>query len=150
LATTTNTEHIPLFSLRKVLKGASIYSLGDVFAKTSGFFLIPLYTRVLTPDDFGIVGYLQVLLRIATIILSFGFQVAQTRYYYENHTDSVSLGRFLFTINMVPVSLAILIGIPLTILGIVNHWVIGSENIPFYPYMVLIIWIAFCRCLLTM
>src|SRR5690554_7067562 len=56
----TKKRHTETYSVKKVLKGASMYSLGDVLVKASGFFLIPLYTRVLTPADYGIVGYLQV------------------------------------------------------------------------------------------
>jgi O-antigen/teichoic acid export membrane protein len=128
------------FSLRKVFKGASIYGLGEILVKASGFFLIPIYTRVLTPADYGIVGYLQVFLQIATVIVAFGAHGAQTRYYYENSADAQMMGRFAFTINLVPVAVALCIGLPFALFGSIFNWTIGSANIPFYPYMVLTLW----------
>jgi O-antigen/teichoic acid export membrane protein len=134
------TEVAAPFSLRKVFKGASIYGLGEVLVKASGFFLIPIYTRVLTPADYGIVGYLQVFLQIATVIVAFGAHGAQTRYYYENSADSEMMGRFAFTINLVPVAFALVVGLPIAVFGSMFGWTVGSAQIPFSPYMVLTLW----------
>ena len=101
---------------------------------------IPVYTRVLTPADYGIVGYLQVFLQIATVIVAFGAHGAQTRYYYENSADAQMMGRFAFTINLVPAAFALFVGLPIALLGSILNWTIGSANIPFYPYMVLTLW----------
>lgn len=128
------------FSLRKIFKGASIYSIGEVLVKASGFFLIPVYTRFLTPVDFGIVGYLQVYLQILTVIVAFGFHGAQTRYFYENTADKQAVGRFAFTINLIPIGFALIVVLPLTILGFFYNWTIGFENIPFSPFMILTLW----------
>lgn len=125
------------YSIKTLMKGASVYSLGEVLAKSSGFFLIPIYTRVLTPREYGIVGYLEVFLQIMTCILSFGFHGAQTRYYYEKLGDSEALGRFTFTINLTSIGVGLLVFLPLGIIGAHNKWVIGSSAIPFYPYFTL-------------
>ncbi|KAF1082730.1 MAG: hypothetical protein GQF41_0497 [Candidatus Rifleibacterium amylolyticum] len=130
----------PPFSLRRIFKGASIYAFGEVLVGASGFFLIPLYTRVLTPEDYGIMGYLQVFLQIATVIVAFGFHGAQTRYYYENVTDENAVGRFLFTINLVPLAAGFLLILPLSVAGYYGTWTFGSSNIPFSPFMILTLW----------
>ena len=136
----SNERETGLFSLRKVFKGASIYGLGEVLVKASGFFLIPVYTRVLTPADYGVVGYLQVFLQIATVIVAFGAHGAQTRYYYENSAHTESLGRFAFTINLVPVVFALFVGVPIALFGSMFDWTIGTADIPFYPFVVLTLW----------
>jgi O-antigen/teichoic acid export membrane protein len=123
------------YSLKKVLRGATTYSLGDVLVKASGFFLIPLYTRILTPADYGIVGYLQVFSSLLVVILGFGFYGAQTRYYYEHHNDEQAIGRFMFTINTTTIIASLIVCGPLLIYGILRGWTIGRENIPFHPYM---------------
>lgn len=122
------------YSLRKVFKGASVYSIGEVLTKASGFFLIPLYTRILTPEDYGIVGYMQVFLHIATVVLAFGFHGAQTRYYYEHKNDDLAMGRFMFTINAVSILTGLLLFTPIVVIGWINKWQIGS-SIPFHPYI---------------
>jgi O-antigen/teichoic acid export membrane protein len=123
------------YSLRKVLKGASLYSLGDVLVKASGFFLIPIYTRILTPTDYGIVGYLQIFSQILIVVLNFGFQGAQTRYYYEHRDDNETVGKFMFTINSTTIVAFLFLVFPILLLGSLRGWTIGNENIPFYPYL---------------
>ncbi len=145
----SNIEKLNLFSLKKVFKGATVYSLGEVLVNASGFFLIPLYTRLLTPADYGIVGYLQVFLQVATVVVAFGFNAAQARYYFENYADTEAMGRFAFTINLVTVTIAIIIGVPLTFLGIHFSWTLGLAHIPFWPYMVLTIWTVVLQVLVN-
>lgn len=122
------------YSLRKVLKGASMYSLGDVLVKASGFILLPIYTRILTPTDYGIVGYLQVFSQILVVVFGFGFHGAQTRYYFEHHDDE-TLGSFLFTINSTTIVAFFVLCLPLIIIGSLYGWAIGSENIAFHPFI---------------
>lgn len=124
-----------VYSLRKVLKGASMYSFGDVLVKASGFFLIPIYTRILTPTEYGIVGYFQVFSQILIVVLGFGFHGAQTRYYYEHRDDNETVGKFMFTINSTTIIAFLVLILPLLLVGSLRGWTIGSENIPFYPYL---------------
>jgi O-antigen/teichoic acid export membrane protein len=123
------------FSIKRIFGGASIYSIGEVLTKASGFFLLPIYTRILTPYEYGIVGYLQVFLQLATILLAFGFQGAQTRFFYENRTDKGALGEFMFTINITSMIIGVVIFLPVSILGKIQGWTIGAQGIPMHPYM---------------
>lgn len=123
------------YSLRKVIKGASIYSFGDVILKASGFFLIPIYTRLLTPKDYGIVGYLQVFNSILVVFFGFGFHGAQTRYFFEHQDDKEATGSFMFTINITTFVAFLIVCVPLMFLGFFRKWTIGSENIAFHPYL---------------
>lgn len=137
-AFSNNTNSIKkTLSLKSVFKGATIYSFGGVFVKCSGFFLLPIYTRVLSPHDYGIIGYLTVLISIATTILGFGFYGAQTRFYYENISGKNHFGKFAFTINIVPLIFSFLFILPLVIVGITNNWKFSDNKIPFYPYVLL-------------
>lgn len=119
----------------KVMKGASLYSIGDVLIKASGFFLIPIYTRILTPTDYGIIGYLQVFSHILVVILGFGFHGAQTRYYFEHKDNLPLVGKFMFSINVTTVIAFIVVCIPLIFIGYFGNWDIGNSGIPFHPFM---------------
>jgi len=138
-------KNIKNISLKKIFRGASIYSLGEVLVKASGFFLIPLYTRILSPTEYGIVGYLQVFMQVLVVIFGFGFNGSQTRFYFENINNIFKIGRFSFTINLFLLFIAIIIGIPISILGSYYDWKIGNSNISFNPYFLLIIWAVFSQ-----
>ncbi|OGU53969.1 MAG: hypothetical protein A2V66_09460 [Ignavibacteria bacterium RBG_13_36_8] len=131
---------LPTYSLRRVFQGASIFSIGEVLIKSSTFFLIPLYTRFLTPEDYGIIGYLQVFFQVGTVLLAFGFYGAQTLYYYENRNDKIALGEFYFSINIVQIVIGLLFLIPVSVMGFVFNWSFGLSGIPFYPLLNIAMW----------
>ena len=43
---------------QNLLKHSFIYSLSGILFKASNFFLIPVYTRVLTPNEIGTIALL--------------------------------------------------------------------------------------------
>ena len=45
------------FTLRSLLKSSLLYGLSDILLKLIGFFLVPIYTRVMLPEQYGVVGY---------------------------------------------------------------------------------------------
>lgn len=66
---------------RKMISHTSIYMFGDILRHSVSVIMLPIYTRYLTPADYGTVELLSMLIDFATII--FGARVAQAvfRYY---------------------------------------------------------------------
>lgn len=135
------------YSIRSVFKGSLIYSIGQIGTKAFGFFLIPIYTRYLTPTDYGIVGYLQVFLQLLATILMFGFYGAQTRFYYEYIDAPNKVKEFLFSINAYLLALLIPLCTILTLWGSQIYVFFNVKEIPFYPFFPIIIWASFFQIL---
>ncbi len=132
------------YSLRSIVKGTSIYTLGSVLIKASGFLLIPVYTRYLTPDDYGVMSIVAVIVAILTAILSMGMFQAQTRFYYDFNEDRDKVGRLLFTINVLVFSTALLVCVVLCVFGEgFFERIIESDQVLFYPFVIIAIWTAF-------
>jgi len=74
---------------RSFLKHAAVYGLANLLVKASGFVLLPLYTRCLTPSDFGL---LEVLGRLAetvgTILMFGGFRQALLTFYQQSQHEA--------------------------------------------------------------
>lgn len=68
--------------LRSTLKHGLIYGLGTLLAKAIGFIMIPIYTRVLTPADYGILELLSTSTDIIALVAGIGLSWGVTRYYY--------------------------------------------------------------------
>lgn len=72
---------------RSIIKHTGIYGLGDLAARATGFLLIPVYTRYLSPADYGILELLMVSLNLSLIVYSQGMHTAFFRSYsleYQN------------------------------------------------------------------
>jgi O-antigen/teichoic acid export membrane protein len=65
------------------VKNLFIYSSGALFLKGIGFFLIPLYTSLLAPSDYGILELLTTIATVLGILFSFGLsQVVFIEYFH--------------------------------------------------------------------
>ncbi|TYB33018.1 MAG: oligosaccharide flippase family protein [Flexistipes sinusarabici] len=133
------------YSLKSVFKGASVYSIGQILTKASGFLLIPIFTYYLTPSEYGIVGYMQMILQLFATILMFGFYGAQTRYFYEFKDNAKKIGEYLFSTNIFLMTVLVFICMVITLWGKSIYSLLNIKDIPFYPYVVLTVWTAFLQ-----
>ena len=122
-----------------IFKGTLAFSLGQISAKLISFILIPVYTRFLTTEEYGILGYLLVISSILSAILGLGISEYQTRELAEIGNDEDKRKKFLFSINFLITGITILFAFLLQIIG--NHLVeLFNLKIPFFPYFTIIIW----------
>jgi O-antigen/teichoic acid export membrane protein len=73
--------------IRQLGKDTMIYGFGEVIAKSIGFFLLPVYTRIFSPSDYGTIEMLAVLNSFVGSILVMGMDSAQSFYFYEQKTN---------------------------------------------------------------
>lgn len=73
----------------RLVKHAGIYGVGVVLSKSVGFLLIPLYTRFLTPADYGVLELLDLTIFFSGIFCMMGISAAVFRFYaaYDSETD---------------------------------------------------------------
>ena len=64
-----------------------IYGSGIATTGIAAFVLFPIYSRVLTPADYGILAVVNVAIGVLTPFLSLGLGSALFRYYYEYETE---------------------------------------------------------------
>lgn len=82
-----------------LIKDFSYYSLGTILPKASGLILLPIYTKYLGPNEFGIVGAMTTFVAFFSIIITLNFERSIFRliYDYKNKNDIKS---FLGTITL--------------------------------------------------
>ncbi len=69
--------------LKQLTKDSVIYGIGGVLAKSLSFFLLPVYTRIFTPADYGTIEMLTVLSSFVGAILVMGMDSAQSMYFFK-------------------------------------------------------------------
>ncbi len=90
--------------IRGFFRDTAIYSVSSFIARGIGFFLLPLYTRLLTPADYGILDLLQVFLSFSLVVFSGELNQGVARFLPEMKTEqekalcaSTTLGSVLFS-----------------------------------------------------
>jgi O-antigen/teichoic acid export membrane protein len=97
-------------NLRRLGKHSAIYGLGGLVSRILAVLLLPLYTRYLSPSDYGKVETLIALTTVAGIVLRFGIHSAFFRFYFDSPDPAarrlVLRTSFWFTMAMATAGLA--------------------------------------------
>jgi O-antigen/teichoic acid export membrane protein len=70
--------------IKKLIRHILIYGLGNAGNRIVGFFLIPVYTRYLTPEDYGVLALVAMFGQILFILMNMGQSTALFRTYFTN------------------------------------------------------------------
>lgn len=68
---------------KQMLKHSSIYAVGNFSRQIVGFIMLPIYTRYLTPADYGVVGLLVFMVSLIELVFGARMFHAVTKFYYE-------------------------------------------------------------------
>lgn len=79
--------------LSRLSKHSIIYGLGTVSFPLVNFLLIPVYTRYLSPDDYGVLSLLMLTQWVMLLIVALGLPTALLRFYayYDDERDQAEL-----------------------------------------------------------
>lgn len=86
----------------KILQASFIYTIGNIFVKGINFISIPIFTRMMTVEDYGLMNNFVSLVSIVTVIvgLSLNGAVANAKFDYDEKFDEfLSSVLFLSTIS---------------------------------------------------
>jgi O-antigen/teichoic acid export membrane protein len=128
-------------ALRKLLGASAIYGLGSVLVRGVGFLLLPLYTRYLTPAEYGIVSLTVTVTTVLTMLYPLGLRGAVSRTYYESGTDEQRkerVGTLWIAMLLSAAGMALLLDrVGPSLVAVV------LPEVPFHPYLRLAVWTAF-------
>lgn len=92
-----------LKALKSLLSAAAVYGLGTVLSKFIGFFLLPIFTRALTPAEYGLFETFNILLLLLNAIGTVGMDTAVMRFYFDTedplHRRRVASTAFLIALT---------------------------------------------------
>lgn len=121
---------------RRLGRGSFIYLIATILPRGLAFFLLPLYTRLLSPEDYGTLTVVTALTGVLVILFTLSTHSAVTRYYFDYRDDpatwrrfSGSILTFMFLLSAIAGTLLLLFGEPLL------RPVLG--DIPFLPFAAL-------------
>ncbi len=128
--------------LKSLIAQSATYGLGDLLTKAVAFLLIPVYTRYLSPADYGIVGVASSLTTVLGILYPLGLNAAAMRFYYDAPDDKAR--RELLGTLAVAV---LLFGLALTLILAATPFGpalfgLAVRDIPFSPYITTLLWTA--------
>lgn len=114
--------------ITRLAQHSVIYGLGGLVSRFVALLLLPLYTRYLTPADYGAVETLVALAAILATILRLGIASAFFRFYFDStdaaHRLRVVRTSFWFTMTMATLGLAV----GLALAGQISEWLFDTDD----------------------
>ena len=94
--------------IKELTKDTALYGISTIIGRFLGFILVPFYTNVFTPEEFGIQSYIYAFLAFANIVYIYGMDAAFMKYASVHEHDkkgvfstgflSVSITSTIFTL----------------------------------------------------
>jgi O-antigen/teichoic acid export membrane protein len=90
VTSTLGTEALPAsrFSIGGVARHSLIYGVGIVLSKSVSFVMLPVYTRFLTPGDYGVMELIDMSLDVIAMMAGGGLAVGIFRFYHKATSDA--------------------------------------------------------------
>jgi hypothetical protein len=70
--------------LKELLRHSAVYGLGSIVARVVAVLLLPLYTRYLSPSDYGLIETLVALSAVLTALVAQAMKSAFFRFYFDS------------------------------------------------------------------
>jgi O-antigen/teichoic acid export membrane protein len=122
----------------RLARATAVYGLASFSIRAMNFLLIPLYTRYLTPTDYGIIYLAET---VAVFLLLCGNLAADTaiqRLYFRHCEDGVELGSYLGSVVRFALATIITLLTMAFVFGpSAQRLVAGRFDVPFFPFIAL-------------
>lgn len=125
-----------------LLKSTSLYTIGNFLPKIAGIILLPLYTKYLSTEEYGIVSSMQSLTPILVILFSLGFDASVFRLYWDYDSErkrkeffgTMILSRAIFSLVLLVIIFAFQ-----NIIGDIYQSIAFN---PFYLYIIITVFLS--------
>jgi O-antigen/teichoic acid export membrane protein len=67
--------------IKRLFKHSAVYGVGHIVSRSIHFLLLPFYTHILTPAQYGVVGLMFTYIAVLTIIYTYGLDAAFFRFH---------------------------------------------------------------------
>lgn len=130
-------------STLNVSRNSLIYVLVSFSVQGLSFVLLPVYTRYLPPDEYGVLALTNTVGSLIIVLMGLGLQSALTRFYFGFDTDA-ERKRVLGTISITMLIGALGIGLLLQIVGD-RLFAQLTPQVPYTPYFELVVWTSVAK-----
>ena len=129
---------------KNLLKGTMVYSLMNLVTKMGSFIFLPIITRLLTQEEFGIVGTLAPITSLFTVILGLGLYNAQMKKYVDLKENEDEFGSYVFSSTLIIIVFNVLTYIFLFTPPAQKlfSYIVDLSKVSYYPLIIVSILIA--------
>jgi O-antigen/teichoic acid export membrane protein len=133
----------PRLNLRHLMRHSALYGVGRILLRSLDLLLLPLYTRVLSVSDIGLVSLGAAIILVLGLVLPLGLSNALLRFFFDDEEGSDPQRRMLGTLTIAMGAGGLLVTTALSFagVGVVGGLLDGMSQ----EFFQLILWGSFCN-----
>jgi len=117
-----------------LFRNSAVYVLGQVAQRALAFLLVFLYTRLLTPADYGLLGTLNAYSGFLLPVLLLGLPGAAGKQFFD-FPEPRALGSYVYSLVVAQALYALVVVGALSLAGPLLWPIAAGNTIPFFPYV---------------
>ena len=117
----------------KIIKNTGAYTLVGIIPYLTSFIMLPIYTRYMSPEDYGILSLVSAFQAILVTTVSLQLNAALPRYYFEYSGDELKTFFSTTMYSVIVIAATFLMAIHF-IGGPLIGFVFPKADIPYFPY----------------
>lgn len=123
---------------RRLVSGATLYALTNFGIKTMSFLLLPLFTRFLTPGEYGAINLSETVAAMTAIVSGLGLNAGVSRFYFHYVEQREELRRYLSSMFFSALAISALVLLTgFLLLPPALHRFAPGFAVPFFPLVAL-------------
>ena len=126
--------------MSKFVRNTSLYAIGNILPTAAGFFLLPVYSKYLSPAEYGIVNAMQTLSAILGVMFLLSIDRSIYRLYHDMHSEKERkdyFGTLTLAVGLISLISLGLIFLCQDYIGMI------FKNIRFFPYIAIAVLASF-------
>lgn len=123
-------------STTKFVKNSMIYIVVSILQKAIMFFLLPLYTAFLTPEDFGVLNVVLSISAFLSVLFLISLNSAAMRFHYNHPDDNLKIKKLWGTLTTFVILNSVVLG---AVFIFLHRFILDpfAKDIEFYPFVFL-------------
>ncbi len=114
---------------RSIVRDGRIYAISNVVNRAAGLALLPVFTHVLSPAEFGLYAIVQATIDVLSVLCGLGLTGAMNRFYLEYPDDAAMRDRVISTVLLMVLGVAVMaFALSWPLAAPLARWVLGGEE----------------------
>ena len=80
--------------IKNLITDSFVYGFANIVSRFIGFLLMPLYTRILTPQDYGVLNVINITLMLVTMFSVLGLDGASHIFFWDRKDENYRMSVF--------------------------------------------------------
>ena len=114
--------------LKQFLKDSAVYGAASILVRSISLVLVPFYTRVLVPEDYGVIDLLAIATSFIAVTVALEIAQAVARFFPDADDETQRIGYASTSLWFSVAAYSLFLAVSMFVAGPLSAWLLGTED----------------------